>query len=446
MSTRTVDEGPSAGVTLPLNGWLDAFASPHPPFAGADAPAYLVMGMSGGLVGLAALLGLGLWRGEPLAFLSAYAAVALATFVLTAKARRLLFGRDHHVLLEDLLLVFAATGAVAWLLGRPVLPALDLMAPVLGVFLIFGRLGCLSAGCCHGRPARWGIAYDLCAVGPVLAGLRLFPVQLVEAAWTAVVSLLALLFASHAPGTSLAFWLLAYAAGRFGLEFLRGDLTRRHLGALSEAQWIAIGLLAAFIVAEQVRGGWDPWQAGAAGGVGMIVSLGWLLRSWWHSPPASPLTERDVPAWEAFYEQIEAAASARPCRVNGSSPRPGVRVSLEIDPAGGGASLHALAVTGTGAPLARVDAFAIAGIFVQRLPRHEVLLARHDASGLSLTVLVEDEPARLTSGPTIHPRHVAYRARAFARHLELLSRRPPPPEPILATPQRATRQREGTWG
>ena len=45
------------------------------------------------------------------------------------------------------------------LLDAPVLSYLDVTVLSLGLFLAWGRLGCLMAGCCHGRPQNWGVRY-----------------------------------------------------------------------------------------------------------------------------------------------------------------------------------------------------------------------------------------------------------------------------------------------
>jgi len=98
-------------------------------------------------------------------------------------------------------------------------------------FPCFARLGCWSAGCCY---------------GVLLANGTRFPVQLFEAGYCAML-LLAFLFIRPErrwPGIPLLpVNLITYSAGRFILEFFRGDASRG-VWLLSTSQWIALTLIA----------------------------------------------------------------------------------------------------------------------------------------------------------------------------------------------------------
>jgi phosphatidylglycerol:prolipoprotein diacylglycerol transferase len=61
-------------------------------------------------------------------------------------------------------------------------PTADVMAPSLALGQAFGRLGCLAAGCCYGRPAPPGFPLALRFPPESLApsGLPLWPVQIFE--------------------------------------------------------------------------------------------------------------------------------------------------------------------------------------------------------------------------------------------------------------------------
>lgn len=139
--------------------------------------------------------------------------------------------------------------------GLPLPKVLDCFAPALGIGYAFGRLGCLGAGCCWGKPITfpfdvalpWGIAYHAPTSTPAhLHGVMLHPSPLYE-------SLLGLaLFAwvtlsrkqRQFDGEMALRFLGGYAVGRFCLEFLRGDPGRGFHGMFSTSQWLCMGMLA----------------------------------------------------------------------------------------------------------------------------------------------------------------------------------------------------------
>lgn len=61
-------------------------------------------------------------------------------------------------------------------------PTADVMAPSLALGQAFGRLGCLAAGCCYGRPVSGGnplgLVFPPNSLAP--AGIALWPVQVIE--------------------------------------------------------------------------------------------------------------------------------------------------------------------------------------------------------------------------------------------------------------------------
>src|SRR4051794_21512724 len=122
-----------------------------------------------GVLGFAASVAIALAvtaaRGRSVAVEAALIATAGAVFWALAFATRAATGRETLVYYHHEIAVLAAVAAVAAVLGAPVLAHLDATALGLGAFLSLGRVGCLSAGCCHGRPARRGVRY-----GPAYAG------------------------------------------------------------------------------------------------------------------------------------------------------------------------------------------------------------------------------------------------------------------------------------
>jgi len=122
---------------------------------------------------------------------------------------------------------------------EPFLALTDFSVTALPLGHALGRIGCFLNDCCHGREVSC----------PSLAtlGLNRYPVQLYEAAFNLAVYLLLLRFyrrktALTPPGTLLALYLVVYPAGRFLLEFIRGD-DRLRAGRLDVAQIISLGLM-----------------------------------------------------------------------------------------------------------------------------------------------------------------------------------------------------------
>ncbi len=150
------------------------------------------------------------------------------------------------------------TVALLLLLREPVFAYLDILVVALLVYQAFGRVGCFMAGCCHGRPSGWGVRYGSrhAATGYFyfVRGVRLFPVQLVEATWLFMLAGLAIAthILHHAPGENVALYIVGYGAGRFSFEFLRGDPGRYFVYAFSEPQLTAVLLTAAVIALELI--------------------------------------------------------------------------------------------------------------------------------------------------------------------------------------------------
>lgn len=121
----------------------------------------------------------------------------------------------------------------------PISRTLGYLLPVFPLIHAFGRIGCFLMGCCYGKPWTAGIAFHNSPIAP--NGIRLVPVQLIEAAGEFLL-FCALAYLSRRTGGKkmLAFYILAYSAMRFILEFWRGDIQRGFIGVLSVSQVIAV--------------------------------------------------------------------------------------------------------------------------------------------------------------------------------------------------------------
>ena len=130
--------------------------------------------------------------------------------------------------------------------------AADALAPSLALGHFFGRLGCFAAGCCYGAScgAPWAVTFThplAHSISGTPLGVPLHPTQLYEAAFNlANYGLLAWLYKRRpAPGTVLSVYLMVYGAGRFVIEYFRGDADRGFVlgGMMSTSQAIAIGMV-----------------------------------------------------------------------------------------------------------------------------------------------------------------------------------------------------------
>lgn len=147
----------------------------------------------------------------------------------------------------------AAVGAGLWYLRRQAMPVwttCDVFAPGIALGHVVGRLGCLMAGCCFGRPTSlpWAVtfhdAFAASYVGTPL-DVALHPTQLYEAGAEGLILAVLLLTERRGrpyPGRTFWLYLALYAVSRFAIEFFRGD-ERGMVLALSTSQLISLVIL-----------------------------------------------------------------------------------------------------------------------------------------------------------------------------------------------------------
>lgn len=118
-----------------------------------------------------------------------------------------------------------------------------ILIPVVPIFHSIGRIGCLLAGCCHGREYNGfgSITFYNTEFAPV--GIPLFPMQIVESICNLIIFIIILLTYKKFKGTykTIALYAVLYSIVRFVLEFYRGDAARG-IVVLSTSQWISIAL------------------------------------------------------------------------------------------------------------------------------------------------------------------------------------------------------------
>ena len=135
----------------------------------------------------------------------------------------------------------------------------DILAAPLMMGLAFGRIGCLSAGCCYGRPIDWGTGVEwpwgLTFLGgqvpSALRGIPLHPTQAYASlnALILLMAVVALRRRQRFDGQVMWMLVLAYGVSRSLLELFRLDLERRFLfeeawgQVLSTSQAISVPLI-----------------------------------------------------------------------------------------------------------------------------------------------------------------------------------------------------------
>jgi prolipoprotein diacylglyceryltransferase len=256
-----------------LNQLLDTIPRTRFGRATREVPAFRTCGVVGYYLAVLVAMGGGLLAGVSLLVMAVVALVCAASFFVYVYVRRWLTGRETLELLDQVWFAELCTAGALLAIGVPLLPYLDVLAVALCPFLAAGRVGCTLVGCCHGRPSSIGFVYGEEHVRDgfpgYLAGVRLFPVPALEAAGLALIGLSGLLALPFAPaGHVFAWFLIAYAVLRFGLEWLRGDVRLQWLG-LSKPQWMAL-----------VEFGIGLWIAGGAGSgfqLGDVLLVGVLV-------------------------------------------------------------------------------------------------------------------------------------------------------------------------
>lgn len=136
----------------------------------------------------------------------------------------------------------------------------DIAGVCIPLGLVFGRLGCFLAGCCHGRPTDmpWGVVFSDPASLARPLGTPLHPTQLYSSAFALL--LFGLMWIGYRrwrrfDGQVFLWFVVLYSAGRFLIEFLRNDNRGMFFsGSLSASQVVALPLLAVALIWLYLRG------------------------------------------------------------------------------------------------------------------------------------------------------------------------------------------------
>jgi phosphatidylglycerol:prolipoprotein diacylglycerol transferase len=151
-----------------------------------------------------------------------------------------------------LLIMPLVFGIFSWHSGIAVLVLVDAFARAMPIGHALGRLGCLSYGCCYGRPTRRRLAITY--RNPLAKAVRIGNLQNVRlhpAAFYEAVLDLGILLAVNAAallgaplGVPSALALMAYGLGRFAIEFLKDNDGRFLLGRYAVNHLLSLAMAA----------------------------------------------------------------------------------------------------------------------------------------------------------------------------------------------------------
>ena len=118
----------------------------------------------------------------------------------------------------------------------------DLILPSVALAQGFGRIGCFLAGCCYGKETAGAISVTFTNSDFAPNQIPLIPVQLYASALDFLHFFILLGVAGYQKkdGQTTGVYLVLYSAGRFILEFFRGDLERGSVGIFSISQFISL--------------------------------------------------------------------------------------------------------------------------------------------------------------------------------------------------------------
>lgn len=129
------------------------------------------------------------------------------------------------------------------------------MAVSIPLFHVFGRLGCLFAGCCYGKEYH---GYGHINYIRDCITTETFPVQLLESVMElGIFCFMIITYCIAAKNTNknmLVIYFILYSIGRFFMEFLRGDGNRGFFGVLSFSQIVSIVIFVISIFFSFKRG------------------------------------------------------------------------------------------------------------------------------------------------------------------------------------------------
>lgn len=187
-----------------------------------------------------------------------YVAVEIRSF-LSAPLEIFKIWKGGLVFYGGLILAFMV---IVFFIRRKQLPfwiTMDVLAPSLAIGQVFGRMGCLFAGCCYGRPADlpWAVTFtDPDSLAPLYVPLH--PTQLYEAGAVLLIFLVLMLVreVKRFEGQVMWTYVFLYSVARFVIENYRGDYRGMVWGdMLSTSQFISVFLAITALICFSVLWG-----------------------------------------------------------------------------------------------------------------------------------------------------------------------------------------------
>lgn len=184
--------------------------------------------------------------------------LALAIYKVVLEVKAALRKTAARSVLQDcVMIIIPCFLLVCGLLKQPLDLTLAFLGTLLPLYGCLARVGCFLGGCCYGKPSSLGVLYPESIFVPTSVGyrryapspdpgVRVFPIQLVEAAVQGILfASLAALVWRHPSAASSVFWLYLalYAIIRFGLDFYRSTSARPRCGRFSHAQLACLVVL-----------------------------------------------------------------------------------------------------------------------------------------------------------------------------------------------------------
>lgn len=155
------------------------------------------------------------------------------------------------------------TGCVLVFRSRtPLLPWLDLFAPILGIGYSLGRWACFFQGCCYGKITNSPLGVHFEGLGQAGEALPRYPTQIFTSINEMLLVVVLLWFerskrAQLKPGILFCCWLVGHGLNRMLMELLRDDPRGPLVFGLGVSFWIAmvfslLGLVASIAILKGV--------------------------------------------------------------------------------------------------------------------------------------------------------------------------------------------------